>query len=236
MTGPIQALDTISGVGTERILVLGSQLTTDMRDALTKADFNMGIDQVAQLSMTFADPGFRVMSTGLITTGVRVDFEDFRLQVTNMEVDDVDGVEGFTVKCRPQSVRTLKERRGALVMSNVSPSEFVQRECIAAGVAHIAQPCSRRPQIARDVPEPGQTYSDPHSPWTTFQRLADEVGFVCFEAADIVYFGQPTWLINQDALAFVNAYYKTGDEAFWVNDVPRCAKSVDSPETTVDVT
>lgn len=220
--------------GADRIYVLGSQLTVEMRDALTQASFDTSIDQVSQLQMTFADPNFKILGTGALTTGIRIDFEDYRLEIASIETEDVNGTEGFSIKARSMAVRTEKQQTGPLVVTNMSPSEFVANSCAAAGILSVVQPSPRRPQIARDLPEPGQTYSDQPSNWTTFQRLADELGFICFEAADVVYFGQPSWLIANVPNEIV-ANYQTGDEKYLTVGIPRCNKSMDSKATTVEV-
>lgn len=218
----------------EKIVVRGGMLTTDVRDALIKAQFDMELDQVSQLNMQFIDPNFKVLSNGFFLPGTTVEFEDYRLEVASLEVGEVDGVEGFTVKARSSAVRLLKDARGALVVTNMSPSEYVASRCAVFGINHLVQPSERRPQIARDIVQPGQTYTTPPSDWTTFHRLAEEIGFVLFEAADTVYFGKPSWLIVNVPDEVV-ASYKTGDEKNWVSSVPQCTKSVDSTTTTVDV-
>jgi cell wall-associated NlpC family hydrolase len=55
--------------------------------------------------------------------------------------------------------------------------------------------------VARDVPEAGSSQADTPiatrpSSWTTFQRLAQEVGYLVFETGNTVYFGKPSWLIK----------------------------------------
>jgi cell wall-associated NlpC family hydrolase len=86
-------------------------------------------------------------------------------------------------------------------MRNASPSQFVQAECKAVGLRCIAQPSGTRPSVARDVPEAGSSQVDTPvstrpSSWTTFQRLAQEVGYLVFETGNVVYFGKPSWLIK----------------------------------------
>jgi hypothetical protein len=220
--------------GVDSIIVRGSTLQANARDALVRADFSTELDQVSQLTMQFLDPTFKVLGAGFFLPGTAVQFEDYRLDVASLEVGDIDGVEGFTVKARSASVRLLKDSRGALVVTNMSPSEYVANRCASFGIRSVVQSSERRPQIARDIPQPGQTYSEPPSDWTTFKRLAEEIGFVLFEVVDVVYFGKPSWLIANTPDEVIAAY-KTGDERNWVNGVPQCVKSSDSIVTTVEV-
>jgi hypothetical protein len=229
---PTSALNTKA---IDRVRVLGSKLNVELRDALTSATIDMSMDQVTQLTMTFADPGWKALRAGAGIVGSRVDFDDFRLQIAVTETAEVDGTEGFKLSCRPVSVSNLKNRRGAKVMSNVSPSQFVMSECNAIGVKHLVQPSARRPQVARDVPQKGQTYSEPPSTWTTFKRLADELGFVVWEAADTVYFGKPSWFLAHPSIPTIQANYKYGDQKYWVDELPVCRRSLDSKQVTIDL-
>lgn len=232
MTSP-GLFDVVSGI--DRVFVLGSQLSGDIKEALLSAQFDTSMDQVTQLTLKFIDPGWNILSSGLLLPGMRVDLEDYRLQITTLETEDSNGTEGFTIKCRPESVRALKDLRGAKVMSNVSPTQYLATECNSVNVKYVAQPSTKRSQIARDIPEPGQTYNTPPSAWTTIQRLAEEIGYVFYECADTVYFGQPTWLINNVQLDMVEAGYKVLDEANMVDEIPSCTKSLDNPYTSVSL-
>jgi cell wall-associated NlpC family hydrolase len=220
--------------GIDRIRILGAKLTLDMRDALVSAHISTAIDQVTQLDMTFMDPNWYALTRGAGLTGTRVDFDDFKLHIAAIETASQNGTEGFKLSCRPIVVSSLKNRRGAKVMSKVSPSDFVRAECRAVGAGYVIQPSPRRSQVARDVPQKGTRYDKSNYPssWTTFQRLANELGYICFEVANTVYFGQPTWLMNHSS-SYVKAGYRTGDEKYQTLDVPSCRKSLDSTQITV---
>jgi cell wall-associated NlpC family hydrolase len=234
MAKPSKALN---ASGIDRVRILGTYLSLDMRDALTAASISTSTSQVTQLDLTLADPYWFTLTRGGGIPGTRVDFDDFKLHIAAIETVDLGGTEGIKLSCRPIVVSTLKNRRGARVMSKVSPSDFVKAECKAAGADYLIQPSPRRSQVARDVPQKGQKYDKSNYPssWTTFQRLAGELGYICFEAANTVYFGQPTWIMKART-SWVRAYFKTGDEKYQVLEIPSCRKSLDSNQTTIDFT
>lgn len=231
MTSPTGLLSHVNSI--DRIQFFGAPLSENLREALVSASFDMSTDQVSQLTLQFCDPGWKHMKDGVIIPGAWADVEDFQLMVANLEVGEVGGSEGWTAKCRSRAVRFLKGATGAKVMSKVSPTQYIQAECAPFGIKVVAQASAQRSQVARDVPEPGQTYDTPPSAWTTFQRLADELGYICYEAANTVYFGQPTWLLNNADSGTFEVGYKTGDESLQCLTVPTCSKSEDAVMKTV---
>lgn len=222
-----------------RVRILGAKFNLDMRESLTAASISTGIDQTTQLSLSFADPLWYSLNHGAAVLGTRVDFDDFRLHIASIKTESMGNTEGFTLQCRPVLVSALKARRGAKVMTNVSPSDFVRAEAKAAGfTSMIIEPSARRKQVARDIVEKGRSY-DPNSipsSWTTFQRLASELGYVCFEVANTLYFGKPSWFIKRTGATTVRAGYRTGAEMNQLIEVPECNKSYDSKQTTVSLT
>lgn len=219
------------------ISIMGSPISDELIDALTGCDINADLSQVTQLEMKFADPRWRLLDSGLFTLGQRVEIGGFRLEISNINTTEAgSGTEGLSIKCRPIAYRLLKARTGPRVMNSVSPSEFVQRECAAVGITAVVQSSARRTQISRDVPQKGQQpdIQNPPSSWSTFQRLAQEIGFVVFENQDVVYFAKPSYLVSSGILGSFPINYITGE----VDDkrtltIPQCARSLDDPAVTV---
>lgn len=222
----------------DRVRILGAKFTLDQRDTLSAAKIGMSVTQTTQLTLTFSDPGFKALNNGAGVLGTRVDFDDFALHIAAVETVAVGGIEGFTLACRPIVVSNLKNRRGPKVMTNVSPSDFVRAEAKAAGFkSWVVQDSPRRKQVARDVPEKGKSYDANAYPssWTTFQRLANELGFYIFEVANTLYFGKPTWLMNRPGVLTVKAGFRAGPEGNQMLDVPTCRKTYDSKQTTISM-
>lgn len=219
------------------ISIMGTELSKKLRESLTKCSWSGAINSVAQLEMEFLDPSWKLLESGLFTMGQRVTVGSFRMEISAVSTGDNNETELLSIKCRPLAFRLLKDRQGARVVNNVSPSEFVEMECSAVGIDAIAQPSARRVQISRDVLENGQKadIQNPPSSWTTFGRLASELGYYMFESRDIIYFGQPSWLLAYGALSPVTVEYKPSDKnAFYrALTTPSCNRTLDDPAVTV---
>lgn len=219
----------------DAVTILGSRPTRNVREAITSATLSGSLTEVTQLEMTLIDPDWKLLEAGYFGLNMRVEVNEFKLEISNIETGADGSVETTTLKCRPIVVRRLKDRRGPRVMRNVSPSEFVIAECKAVGAGYVVQPSARRKQVARDVPQKGeQEVAVPPSSWTTFQRLARELGFIVFESCGVIYFGQPTWLMNSGAMPTVEVAYNAPE-----NDprrplsVPKCVWTRDEPAKTM---
>lgn len=214
------------------VFLMGTQLNLNVRDAITTATFDAGVDRVSQLELEFSDPDFRILGSGIIAAGMRTSFVGYDLEVSAIETGGSSNIETVNIKCRPLMFRRLDSRRGAKVMRNASPSEFIIDECKAIGASYVVQPSPRRNQVARDVPAKGSTEgTHPPSSWTTFQRLANELNYLLFEAQNTLYFGQASWLVANVATVLAVGF-KTGPEAYRTLDVPSCRQSLDDPTGT----
>lgn len=222
----------------DSILLMGSKLKADIKENVTHAELSMSTSQVTQLSITMVDPNFRILKSGLFKIGTPVRYKDLNFTVSNTETTSINGNEGLTIKCRPQIVTKLKARTGTKVMKKTSPSDFVKSECKAVGAKYYVQSSSKRTSVARDKPKAKEKYESDERPssWTTFTRLASELGFVLFEIAGVIYFGKPSYLLNAAKKSAMRVTWNTGTVNTLSESVPQCVKSVDSAATTVQVT
>lgn len=222
----------------DNIKVMGSPLNDEVRRAITACTIDGDYQSVMQLSITISDPRWALLSQGVFKLNMRVEIDDLIFDISNITTGDSSEVETVEVKCRPQIVRKLKARRGAKVMKNASPSEFVISECKAVGAKYVVQSSASRSQVARDVPKQGEKpeVQSPPSSYTTFQRFANELGYYFFEVAGTVYFGKPSWLMTHVSTKSVSANYITnGDKGIPMVTTPRASRSLDDPATTVDL-
>lgn len=226
-TDALSPNDPIDGV-----IFFGAKLQDDIRDQLIEASFDASVDQVAQVSFSFMDPGFVRLSSGLYAPQIPVNFEDYRMEVASVDTGERSGNERVTVKCRSRVVRQLKQAQGKKVYKNISPSQFVQRECKAIGATCVVQPSAKRKQIHRDFKK-SKEYDEPASSWSTFKRLAGEIGFIMFESGNVIYFGKPSWLMAQGESNPLRVNWKAGDPDTWTLSVPECSKSTDSKSATI---
>lgn len=206
-----------------RLLVKGTKLRGEVSEAATAAVLSWSTDEVTQLALTFADPGFALFRAAEFEKGTRLIYrepgmDELRLRVASVALDGGPaGTGGFTVNARSEGAWALKRRRGPKVMRKASPSDFVKAECKAVGLKAVCQPSPSRTQVARDVKKEGdaeQGASRPSS-WTTFLRLASELGFYVFEFGGTVYFGKPTWLMGRTQTPVQVALPLPGAPAVW---------------------
>lgn len=219
------------------VVIQNSKLRSDITSAITSADIDLSVDQVSQLTFVLLDPKFVILKSGLFAIGSIVKYGDLTFVVSGVDVASNSGNEEITVKCRPKVVSDLKKRTGAKVMKKVSPSDFVRAECKAIGAKYLIQPSGKRKQVARDKVKSGEKYEADEKPssWTTFKRLAGELGFVVFECSGVIYFGKPSWLLSKSKASPMLVSWKGKYSMYEAEKVPACSKSVDNKEVTVDV-
>lgn len=217
------------------LLIRGAKFNAQIAEAVTAANVSMSVSKVTEVNVTFMDPDFKVLASNIFRAGTRMDFEDHRLTINSLSLAGGQGNNPLvTLRARSYIVEALKSRTGALVMKNASPTDFVTAECRAVGAGLVGQPTGRRTQVNRDVLKTGETAGvDKPSSWTTFQRLAQELGFYCFEIAGTVYFGRPSWLIRSAALPKTEVFWNEGPEDKRMLGIPDASWSTDS-ETSFD--
>lgn len=217
--------------------LMGAKLQADVRENVTSASVEFTTDQVSQASITIIDPKFDFLSTGLCKPGTAARLQNMNLVVATTSTDVASGNPTVTLKCRPSTVQALKNRRGPKVIASASPSDFVKEECKAVGAYAYIQASSERVSVSRDVPQTGQVYDLDQIPssWTTFQRLASELGYICFEENGTIYFGQPTYFTIRGKSNPLEVGYKTGPEEHQALSIPQCSKSLDTIQTTISV-
>lgn len=220
-----------------QVVFFGARLPDDVVLDLQSADIDTSIDQVTQLTMRFLDENYGRTSTGYYNTGLPVAYENYRLEVAASSTGQEAGVETVSIDCRPRAVRLLKSQVGNKVLRNVSPTDFVRNECSSLGIGCVGQESARRLQVARDVRGSGVSNRDTVEPssWSTFQRLAKELNFLCFESGDTIYFGTLSWLIERGRADALRVEWRTGFPELEPIDPPACRKSVDSKSAEVEI-
>lgn len=218
----------------DSVTIKGRRLLSGVIESVTGVELDLSTNEVSQMSITVEDPGFEVLKSGFFDVGSAVNYKGLQLVVSVLETSSGGGMGGLTVQCRPKAVSALKKLRAPKVMRNASPTAYVLAECKSAGVRAVAQASKPRARIARDQPEPGQTYDAAATPsaWTTMQRLAGELGYALYEAKGVVYFGKPTWLVARQPKVQVQWYPANGKEPY---SIPEFRRSEDSTDVEVRV-
>ena len=215
------------------LIVRGARLKGNVADSVTSATLSLSSSEATQLDLTLIDEGWEVLRSGLFSAGTptkagsRCDYGDLDLEVRAIEVAPRGVDNALRITARSLGVGKLKRARGALIRKNLTPSQFVKLEAKRAGLKCIAQPSPKRKAIAR------QTGKDAETSWDTCQRLAKELGYVCFEAADVLYFGQPTWLTRRTKELRVEWKGKNTDDA--IDALPTCRRSGDDRKNVATV-
>lgn len=223
-----------------RVIIRNAQWSANVTRDVTDASVVMEVDRVTQLDISIDDPGFSFLRESNIPLGAPVEFEGLRLAMSSIETVEGGGEGGIRLQARPMVVHKLKKRRGTMVTSNLSPSQWVSREVEAVGGKAVVQASNKKSQIARDVPPKGKPPSDEFSSWSTIKRLADEVGYVAYESNGVVYFGKPTWLVKRNPVHRVLWGSDPGDRGSvrYATTIPQCRRSIDDNDgrATVRVT
>lgn len=216
------------------LIVMGGRLRGNIVEAITSASISLSASEATQLSLTIVDNEWDVLRSGLFSAGTptkagsRCDYGDLDLEVRAIEVAPrgVDNV--LTITARSFGVGRLKRAKGALIRKNLTPSQFVKLEAKRAGLRKcIAEPSAKRKAISR------QTGKDAESSWDTCQRLAKELGYVCFEAAGVLYFGRPTWLTQHTQELRIEWKGERTDNA--IDALPTCRRSGDDKRNAATV-
>ena len=161
---PDEALNPEDDLG--NVIFFGRTLSGQERNAVLSAEVDMSTSLTSQITLRIADPNFEHMAKGLFVANVPVLYEDLLMDVASVEVMGVEGAPAVEVRCRPRIVRLLKQRVGAKVMKNASPTDFVRAECAAVKATLVAQASGKRKTVARDRKREKGDKETPSS-WTT---------------------------------------------------------------------
>lgn len=218
---------------TPEITLHGSKYVTDLRPHILSMEISRTVDQVSELTVSVDDPQFALTFLIGSPNGMQVKTMGLDYIVDSYDLDAGGGNGGMTLHCRPRTVRLLKNRTGAFVMKNVSPTTWVQNEIGAVGARLIAQPSATRATVARDVVTDSTTSNDENnkpSSWSTCKRLAEELGYLFYEDSNVYFFGKPSWLIANAVHARLS--WKDTDPTRKHVAIPTYSESLDDPRSS----
>jgi hypothetical protein len=214
------------------ITIQGARIKGDIRAAVVDATASLSTSEVSEITLIFHDPQLQLWNNGEFDNGLPVTYADQYMQIISREISaGDDGLPNITIVCRSAVVQALIARQGTLVMQGASASDFVMAECKAVGAPYVCELTPTAAQIQRDPILPATRYAgaDTPSSWTTFNRLAQGLGFLCFETGGTIYFGKPSWLIkNSQNTAYVT--YRTGHDDTDMTTVPGLTDSSDADD------
>lgn len=165
-------------------------------DHLVNAVIDLSITEVSQVDLTFYDPTGELRDGPHFRRRTIFYYAGFTMEVAARSMVDVGGRPGLQVTGRFHRSQHLKRLRGPLVRRDLSATEMVRAEARFVGAPFVGQDSPVREQITRGVADQFDGGQDETS-WDLCQRLAKEEGFLFFETAETIYFGQPTWLVDR---------------------------------------
>lgn len=214
----------------DRLVVRGSRLTDDVQDrVLTGGSVELSVDEPTKLAFTVADPQLTALESRLFAPGAAIDFAGLKFTVSALEpAADGDAVTVLNVTARSVGVRRLRRQKGPKVWRNTSPDQVARAAGGEAGLRVVAQPTARRKQIAR-----GRRQSS----WALLGDLAEQCGFVCFEAHGTLFFAQPTWLAKRKDAAVHTLTWdrRNGRPTGVLVAFPTCRRSEDSKRNAAEL-
>jgi cell wall-associated NlpC family hydrolase len=204
------------------LIVMGAKLRAHTAARVTSATLSLSSSEATQLSLTFVDNEFDLLRSGLFEpgtptkAGTRCDYLDLDLEVRAVELVPRGRDNVLTVTARSFGEGRLKRARDVVIRKGISPTEFVALEAKRGGLRFVGQPSAKRRAIARQNNE---------SSWDVCQRLAKELGYVCFESSGVLYFARPTWLVRHTSTIPVR--WRGADTDDGVDAIPTCRRSGD---------
>lgn len=214
-----------------QLVVQGTRLTRDVAERVVGGSVSLSTTEVTQLDLSLVDNGFDTLRSGLFSAGTptsrgsRCDFGGLPLEVRAIEVSPRGEDHALRITARSLGASAARRAKGNHVLRDLSPTEYVKRGAKLFGLKFVGQPSAKRHNIGRQKGE---------SEYDVWQRLATELGYDCFEAAGVVYFGKPTWLIDQgEELVVAWKGRRTGEQ---IDQLPTCRRTGDDAKRLATVT
>lgn len=174
--------------------VAEARLPRDMAELVTAASLSLSTSQTSQLQLTFADPQLALIAQGYLPKRTQLSYAGLALEVAVREIVSIGGgagAPGLQITARATAVQRLKRRIGPRVWAGLSYTQWLHSEATAVGARFVGQPSPRQAHVIRKADKG----SPAESSWDTATRGAGELGFIVFEAAGVVYFGRPSWIV-----------------------------------------
>lgn len=216
----------------------------DLRDAIVACRLSVSTSEVSILEVTVADPDLELLRSGIFRGDPSFGIGPLAFRLATLEVGAGDAGTTITATMSSVGVAKLRGTFGPILVENQSPSEFVAMRAHAAGLLYVGEQSPKRPGVGVKGYTPaaaeGGTAQPAESVWDAMQRMAGELGYLCFEAAGVVYFARPSWLVANIAAHTVKWEGAATSPA--VLSMPRCRRvyagvgtDVETVEVTVDL-
>lgn len=225
MTTAVSPLPDLTPGGRLAKLTVRGRALSLLAQAATGGTITVSMSEVSTIDLTIVDPDLDILASGVFRRGVPMSYAGLGFVVTTRQIADANGVPTLAVTAMDAGAQKARGTRGELVRRDLSPSTYVQIGARDAGLTAVVQPTPARRHVTRKAPGKGQPAESEYDVW---QRLADELGFVCFVVAGVVYFAQPTWLHTH--LPAVDVDWRTDPH---VLGLPTATETVNDPSQPI---
>jgi hypothetical protein len=174
------------------VRIATAKVAAQVADAITDITLDFTPGQVAELSLTVADPTGRLDTSPLAALGTTVTMTDDPAgswEVGSIEAAYAAGIT-WTYRCRSKLAKNLRTRFKTGAETKVSPTEWVTRRVKEAGGKVVAQPSSKRVAIGQGGKQDRQSVLD------VITDLASELEWAWVEHGNTFYFGDPYWALT----------------------------------------
>lgn len=224
-----------------------SALRTVVADTLSGGSVDMGVDDIAELTVELAVVGGLLGGpldpSKVLDLDADVDWFDLLLRCVGQEWGPgPSGIAVYTARCRAAGPSEMRKRDGLTeaTWSNMSPTEVMSARAGNHHMNFVGEGSNRRDLITRKGPsDPAAVAAgadtDAESDWDLGQRLAREEGYWCFESSGTLYFARPSWLesrmprfavaVTAGGLRGIDDYERTRNDG--VLDVPDARRTRD---------
>lgn len=219
------------------IYAMGAKLKGDVAEATLSASLSLSTSAITQLDLAIADDAdFTLLRSGVFNAGTitkrgsHMSYLDLDLEVRAIEVSARGADHALKITARSIGAGNLKRAKGPLVRKGLTPTQFAALEAKAAGLKFVGQPSAKRKTIHRKAGKNAETS------WDTIQRLAEELGYIAFESAGVLYFGKPTWLAERKGVLELHVPWRGRKTDDAIDAVPNCRRSGDDAKNAATVT
>lgn len=217
-----------------KIIARGGKLSANVAERVIDGAVELTSSEATQLTLRLVDDAdLNVLGSGLFAAGTptkagsRLNYGGLRLEVRAVEIAPRGSDHTLTVTARSLGISKLKRARGARVWRNLTPTQAARQLAKEAGLGFVGQSSGKRTSIARKGGEEVETS------WDLLTRLASELQFIVYEAAGVLYFGKPTWLVEE--LDPYRLRWKGAATGSHVDALPTCRRSGDDPKALATI-
>jgi cell wall-associated NlpC family hydrolase len=193
-----------STISANDIVINGTNTDLNVSNALAAPSIDLSISQASTLTLTLHDPDRVMINDPAFQEKSILQVGEIRFSLVSVEKQD----SVITAIFESYVIAALRSAHGAFVatpgmVTRTAFARILVQQVVGAGFSSppesylygldsgYARPTQE--QISR-----GTSTAPQEDSWTCLQRLADEIQWICFESAGIVYFGPYSWLALQD--------------------------------------